>query len=756
MSLLYNLSMDDRVGHEESSRRRGVLGRLRTVEPASDAGIDQLLRHVRASSPKADLKLIEKAYGFAADSHREQFRASGEQFIEHPLAVAEILADLGLDTVSLVSSLLHDVVEDTPLTLVDIEAEFGPQVREIIDGLTKLDKIEFRTREEHQAENLRKMMLAIARDPRVLLIKLADRLHNMRTIAHLPRDKQEQKARETIEIYSPLANRLGIHQIRWQLEDLSFATLYPKQFDEIVRMVEERQPERDALLASVVSELEEAFKRAKIKADVSGRPKHYYSIYEKMIVRGKEFGEIFDLVGIRVLVDDLRDCYAALGTIHALWRPVPGRFKDYIAMPKFNMYQSLHTAVLGPGGKPLEIQIRTHTMHTTAQYGIAAHWKYKEGKGAKAGEADLGWLQQMLEWQKELKDPKEFMESLRIDLYKDEVFVFTPKGDVLSFPQGATPIDFAYAIHTEVGHRCIGGRVNNRLVPLDYQLETGDTVEVLTSKAPAAAPSQDWLAIVRTPRARNKIRQWFSRERREDAMERGREELLRALRREGLSIQETLRSDALVMVAKEMKFPNIEAMEAAIGEGHTSAQAVAQRIAHEVVEEEDVVAPSASPVRMRHPSEHGVLVKGIDDVLARLARCCTPVPGDPIIGFVTRGRGVSVHRTDCPNGRALANDAGRMLEVSWDTAKTASFQVSILVEALDRTKLLRDVTTTISELGVNILSASSQTNPRTRTAALKFTLELGDPAHLEHIIAQVKRVEAVYDAYRMVPGHAKR
>jgi GTP pyrophosphokinase len=435
---------------------------------------------------------------------------------------------------------------------------------------------------------------------------------------------------------------------------------------------------------------------------------------------------------------------------------VPGRFKDYIAMPKFNMYQSLHTAVLGPGGKPLEIQIRTHTMHTTAQYGIAAHWKYKEGKGAKGGEADLGWLQQMLEWQKELKDPREFMESLRIDLYKDEVFVFTPKGDVLSFPQGATPIDFAYAIHTEVGHRCIGGRVNNRLVPLDYQLETGDTVEVLTSKAPAAAPSQDWLSIVQTPRARNKIRQWFSRERREDAMERGREELLRALRREGLSIQETLRSDALVMVAKEMKFSNIEALEAAIGEGHISAQSVAQRIAHEVVEEEDPVAPSASPVRMRHPSEHGVLVKGIDDVLARLARCCTPVPGDPIIGFVTRGRGVSVHRADCPNGRALANDAGRLLEVSWDAAKSASFQVSILVEALDRTKLLRDVTTTISELGVNILSASSQTNPRTRTAALKFTLELGDPAHLEHILAQVKRVDAVYDAYRMVPGHAKR
>jgi GTP pyrophosphokinase len=744
--------MEERLGHEESSRRRGVLGRLRTVEQAPSAGFDQLARHVRASSPKADLKLIEKAYDFAAESHRDQFRASGEQFIEHPLAVAEILADLGLDTVALASALLHDVVEDTPLTLHDIETEFGPQVREIIDGLTKLDKIEFRTREQHQAENLRKMMIAIARDPRVLLIKLADRLHNMRTIAHLPRDKQEAKARETIEIYSPLANRLGIHQIRWQLEDLSFATLYPKQFDEIVRMVEERQPERDALLENVVSELDEALRRSKIKAEVSGRPKHYYSIYEKMIVRGKEFGEIFDLVGIRVLVEELRDCYGALGTIHALWKPVPGRFKDYIAMPKFNMYQSLHTAVLGPGGKPLEIQIRTQGMHRTAQYGIAAHWKYKEAKGGKGSEADLGWLQQMLEWQKELSDPREFMESLRIDLYKDEVFVFTPKGDVLSFPQGSTSVDFAYAIHTEVGHRCIGGRVNGRLVPLDYQLETGDTVEVLTSKAPNAAPSQDWLSMVRTPRARNKIRQWFSRERREDAMERGREELLRALRREGLSIQETLRSDALVIVAKEMKFSSVEALEAAIGAGHASAQSVAQRIAHEVLEEEDVAAQNVTPVRMRPPSEHGVVVKGIDDVLARLARCCTPVPGDPIIGFVTRGRGVSVHRADCPNGRALAQESGRLLEVAWDAAKSASFQVAIIVEALDRTKLLRDVTTMISDLGVNILSASSQTNPRTRTAALRFTLELGDPAHLEHILTQVKRVEAVYDAYRMIPG----
>ncbi|MGH2794767.1 MAG: RelA/SpoT family protein [Actinomycetota bacterium] len=744
--------MEERFAPEDGGRRRGVLARLRTVEAAPDQGLDALLKRLKTASPKADAKQVQKAYEYAAQSHRDQFRASGEQFIEHPLAVADIMCDLWPDTTTIVSALLHDVVEDTPLTLDDIEGEFGGEVRLIIDGLTKLDKIEFRTREQHQAENIRKMMLAMAKDIRVLYIKLADRLHNMRTIGHMPRDKQETKARETLEVFSPLANRLGIYQLRWQLEDLAFATLYPKQFDEIVRMVEDRQPERDALLREVVDELEEAFKSAKLRAEVSGRPKHYYSIYEKMIVRGKEFGEIFDLVGIRVLVDDVRDCYAALGAIHALWKPIPGRFKDYIAMPKFNMYQSLHTAVLGLGGKPLEIQIRTQAMHRTAQYGIAAHWKYKDAKAGR-GEADLAWLQQMLEWQRELSDPKEFMESLKIDLYADEVFVFTPKGDVLSFPRSSTPIDFAYAIHTEVGHRCIGGRVNGRLVSLEYQLETGDTVEVLTSKASNAGPSQDWLNLVRTPRARSKIRQWFSRERREDAMERGREELVRALRREGLSIQETLRSDALAGVAKELGHTSVEALEAAIGEGHVGAQTVAQRIAHEVLEEEDVVS-IPSPVRMRPSSEHGVVVRGLDDVLARLARCCTPVPGDDIIGFVTRGRGVSVHRADCPNGKALAAESGRILEVSWDPARPTTFQVAILVEALDRQKLLRDVTTTISDLGVNILSASSMTNAKTRTAALKFTVELADPTHLQHIIASVKRVEAVFDAYRVVPGHA--
>jgi GTP pyrophosphokinase len=748
--------MEDRATPEESGKRRGVLARLRPLDAQPAAGFESLARVIRATSPKADLKLINKAFEFAADSHREQYRASGEQFIEHPLGVAEILAELGLDTTTLVSALLHDVVEDTPLTLEDIERDFGSEVAAIIDGLTKLDRISFHSREQQQAENLRKMILAMAKDIRVLLIKLADRLHNMRTIGHVPREKQQEKAAETLEVYAPLAHRLGIHQIKWQLEDLSFATLHPKQFEEIVRMVEDREPERDAFVETVVEDLAKALREAKVKAELSGRPKHYWSIYEKMIIRGKEFGEIFDLVGIRVLVETVRDCYATLGVIHALWKPVPGRFKDYVAMPKFNMYQSLHTAVVGREGKPLEIQIRTHTMHRTAEYGIAAHWKYKGGAKAERADADMAWLRQMLDWQRELSDPREFMESLRIDLYQDEVFVFTPKGDVLSFPRGSTPIDFAYAIHTEVGHRCMGARVNGRLVPLDYQLESGDAVEVLTSKARNAVPHRDWLKVVRTPRARNKIRQWFSRERREDAIEKGHEDLTRALRKARMSVQEVSASDALIGLASELRFGSVDAMYAAIGEGHLSAQSVVQRLAHELEDEESsTAAPAPRPVRMRPPSEHGVSVKGIEDVLVRLARCCTPVPRDQIIGFVTRGRGVSVHRADCPNGRALTEQGERMLEVHWDTTVPAAFTVSIQVEALDRTKLLRDVTTAISDLGVNIVSTSSNTNAKTHTANLRFTMELGDPAHLDHILGSVKRIDGVYDAYRLVPGRGR-
>src|SRR5205823_1227283 len=506
----------------------------------------------------------------------------------------------------------------------------------IIDGVTKLDKVTFQSKEAHQAETIRKMIIAMARDIRVLLIKLADRLHNMRTVGHLSRNTQELKARETLEIYAPLAHRLGIHQIKWQLEDLSFATLHPKQFDEIVRMVEERQPEREDVVDQVVEQLSEALRAVKIKSIVSGRPKHFWSIYQKMVIRGREFAEIYDLVGIRVTTETLRDCYGALGIIHSLWKPIPGRVKDYIAMPKFNMYQSLHTAVVGPTGQSLEIQIRTEQMHRTAEYGIAAHWKYKDG--SQREDAELAWLRQMMDWQKELSDPREFMESLRIDLYQDEVFVFTPKGDVRAFPIGATPIDFAYAIHTDVGHRCVGARVNGRLVPLTTEMQSGDTIEIITSKAAGAAPSQDWLQVVKTPRARNKIRQWFTRERREDAIEKGREELRAALRKAGLPVQTTLSSSVMSSIAKDLRLPSVEAMEAAIGAGHLSTAVVIQRLEHEVEGDEDVMPVPSRPVRMRAPSEHGVVVQGVNDVLVRLARCCTPVPHDRIVGFVTRGR----------------------------------------------------------------------------------------------------------------------
>jgi len=735
---------------QTDGKRRGVLARLRPVEQEPESSVDSLLHAVKASNPKADVKLIERAYQYAAESHRDQFRASGERFIEHPLEVARILADLNMDTTTIVAALLHDVVEDTPLSIEEIEKEFGEETSHIIDGVTKLDKVTFQSKEAHQAETIRKMIIAMARDIRVLLIKLADRLHNMRTVGHLSRDTQELKARETLEIYAPLAHRLGIHQIKWQLEDLSFATLHPKQFDEIVRMVEERQPEREDVVEQVVEQLSEALKAVKIKSTVSGRPKHFWSIYQKMVIRGREFAEIYDLVGIRVTTETLRDCYGALGIIHSLWKPIPGRVKDYIAMPKFNMYQSLHTAVVGPNGKPLEIQIRTEQMHRTAEYGIAAHWKYKDG--TQREDAELAWLRQMLDWQKELSDPREFMESLRIDLYQDEVFVFTPKGDVRAFPIGATPIDFAYAIHTDVGHRCVGARVNGRLVPLTTEMQSGDTIEIITSKAAGAAPSQDWLQVVKTPRARNKIRQWFTRERREDAIEKGREELRAALRKAGLPVQTTLSSSVMSSIAKDLRLPSVEAMEAAIGAGHLSTAVVIQRLEHEVEGDEDVMPVPSRPVRMRAPSEHGVVVQGVNDVLVRLARCCTPVPHDRIVGFVTRGRGVSVHRADCPNAKALLSEAERTIDVSWDAARSGSFTVGLMVQALDRQKLLRDVTTAISEMGVNILGSSSHTDPRTRTATLRFSVELADPGHLEHILAQIKRINAVYDASRIVPG----
>jgi guanosine-3',5'-bis(diphosphate) 3'-pyrophosphohydrolase len=750
-----NSAADDPAGGLAATRLRPY-----DAEPPPEPDVEPLLRKMKHRNPKADLVLVRRAYEVAKARHGEQVRKSGLPFIAHPFGVAMIVADLGLDATSIIAALVHDVVEDTSMTLDEVEAQFGPEVGKITDGLTKLDRIGFETREAAQAETIRKMVIAMARDIRVLLIKLADRLHNMRDIGYLPREKQERKARETLEIYAPLANRLGMHQLKWELEDLAFAALFPKRYEEIVRMTTDRQPEREVYLANVIEQVNAQLRTLKIRAEITGRPKHYYSIYEKMVLRGKDFSDIFDLVGVRILTDSIKDCYAALGQVHALWKPVPGRFKDYIAMPKFNLYQSLHTTVVGPEGKPLEIQIRTKAMHQTAEYGIAAHWRYKsrDAKGNPT-EQEMGWLRQLIDWQRELSDPKDFIDNLKTDLYVDEVFVFTPKGDVIQLPAGATPIDFAYAVHTEVGHRCVGARVNKRLVPLEYALQNGDTVEIFTSKAPDAGPSRDWLGIVKTPRARNKIRQWFSKERREDAIEAGKEALVRAMRKAGLPLQRLTQGGALAALASEMRFQNLDALYAAVGSGQVTAPNVVGRLqadlGEEEQEDEDLPLRRATrPVRPL-PASRGVVVKGVDDVWVKLARCCTPVPRDPIIGFVTRGHGVSVHRSDCPNAADLRRHPNRMIEVSWDASGPSVFAVTIQVEALDRTKLLRDITEVLSDHHVNIVSATVATG-RDRIATLRFTFELADISHLAHVLSSVKRVDGVYDAFRVVPhgnGH---
>ncbi|WP_407554139.1 RelA/SpoT family protein [Streptomyces sp. Pv4-95] len=735
--------------------------------------LEPLLRIVRGNDPKieaATLRQIERAYQVAERWHRGQKRKSGDPYITHPLAVTTILAELGMDPATLMAGLLHDTVEDTEYGLDTLRRDFGDQVALLVDGVTKLDKVKFG--EAAQAETVRKMVVAMAKDPRVLVIKLADRLHNMRTMRYLKREKQEKKARETLEIYAPLAHRLGMNTIKWELEDLAFAILYPKMYDEIVRLVAERAPKRDEYLAIVTDEVQADLRAARIKATVTGRPKHYYSVYQKMIVRGRDFAEIYDLVGIRVLVDTVRDCYAALGTVHARWNPVPGRFKDYIAMPKFNMYQSLHTTVIGPNGKPVELQIRTFDMHRRAEYGIAAHWKYKQeavagaskvrtdipkGAGKGAGQDtvnDMAWLRQLLDWQKETEDPGEFLESLRFDLSRNEVFVFTPKGDVIALPAGATPVDFAYAVHTEVGHRTIGARVNGRLVPLESTLDNGDLVEVFTSKAPGAGPSRDWLGFVKSPRARNKIRAWFSKERRDEAIEQGKDAIARAMRKQNLPIQRILTGDSLVTLAHEMRYPDISSLYAAIGEGHVTAQSVVQKLVQALGGQDEATEDIAesTPIRprskRRSSADPGVVVKGVDDVWVKLARCCTPVPGDPIIGFVTRGSGVSVHRADCVNVDSLSKQPERILEVEWAPTQSSVFLVAIQVEALDRSRLLSDVTRVLSDQHVNILSAAVQTS-RDRVATSRFTFEMGDPKHLGHVLKAVRGVEGVYDVYRV-------
>lgn len=754
------MSEDVRSELSTPSRVRARFARFGAARPAGNPVLEPLMTSVRQNHPKADLSVIERAYAVAEHAHDGQMRKSGDAYITHPLAVTTILAELGMTPPTLAAALLHDTVEDTAYGLDELRRDFGDEIAMLVDGVTKLDKVTYG--EAAQAETVRKMVIAMARDIRVLVIKLADRLHNARTWRYVSPESAKRKANETLEIYAPLAHRLGMNTIKWELEDLSFATLYPKVYDEIVRLVAERAPAREEYLAGVRGQVTEDLTAAKIKAAVTGRPKHYYSVYQKMIVRGRDFEEIYDLVAVRVLVDTVRDCYAALGALHSRWNPVPGRFKDYIAMPKFNMYQSLHTTVIGPEGKPVEIQIRTHTMHRRAEYGVAAHWKYKDqasgGGPARPGEItpqnDMAWLRQLLDWQRETEDPGEFLDSLRFEMGSSEVYVFTPKGSVVALPMGGTPVDFAYAVHTEVGHHCIGARVNGRLVPLESTLENGDVVEVLTSKADGAGPSRDWLQFVKSPRARNKIKQWFSKERREEAIEAGKDSIAKALRKQNLPLQRLMSHDSMTAVATDLRYQDIEALYAAVGEGHVSAQHVVGKVvasmggvdgATEDLAEATVPTRAAS---RRKPGDPGVVVVGTADVWVKLAKCCTPVPGDPIIGFVTRGNGVSVHRVDCTNADQLTANPERLIDVEWAPSSASVFLVQLQVEALDRNRLLSDVTRVLSDQHVNILSASVQTS-RDRVAISRFTFEMGDPAHLDHVIKAVRRIDGVFDVYRV-------
>lgn len=714
--------------------------------------VEELIAEVTEFHPECDADLIRRAYAYAERAHREQVRQSGEPYITHPVGCARICAGLGLDDTAIAAALLHDTVEDTEATLEAVEQEFGTEVAQLVDGVTKLSKIHFESREEHQAENYRKLIVAMSSDIRVLVVKLADRLHNMRTLAYMNKQKQIQKAKETLDIYAPLAHRLGIQSVKWELEDLAFATLHPRRYAEIQQLVNQRRQDREAYIAEAGQFLNAELERAGIRAQITGRAKHFYSIYEKMSHKGKEFNEIYDLTGMRVLVDSVKDCYGAVGIIHSLWKPMPGRFKDYVAMPKLNMYQSLHTTVIGPGGKPLEIQIRTHEMHYTAEYGVAAHWLYKH----RARQGVDGWVSQMMDWQRETPDPGEFMETLRSDLYLDEVYVFTPKGEVRNLPAGATPLDFAYEIHTDVGHRCVGAKVNGRIVPLTYQLTSGDFVEVLTSKAPRG-PSRDWLNQVTTSKARSKISQFFRKERREDAEHRGRELLQEHLRRAGLPSQKVAGSPLLLEVIQEMGFRKAEDFYVSLGLGKTSVQTVVNKVVHRLKAGQAVAAEETrAPGREKRPhtaaasSELGIEIDGLADVLVRLAKCCKPVPGDEIVGYISLGRGITIHRDDCPNARALMKNPERFTPVRWGGVPKQSFRVEIAVDAWDRSRLLEDLSRSFAECGANIVTAHCQVDDQMVHDV--FVADVGDLETLKSLIAHLRQVESVFDAYRVTPG----
>ena len=746
------------TGSTGSIIRRALTPRL-FVRSETGGVLERIKRKIRQNNARADVALVDKAYLTAKRAHEGQLRKSGEPYITHPLAVAEILADLGIGAKTIAAALLHDTVEDTDYSLDRVRVDFGEEIALLVDGVTKLDRLKYG--EDAQAETVRKMVVAMSKDIRVILIKLADRLHNARTWGFVDTGSAERKARETLEIYAPLAHRLGIQTIKWELEDLSFAVLHPKLYAEIDTLVKERTPESDLFVQSIIDQIGSDLRGAKVKGQVMGRHKQHYSIYQKMIRQSREFQDIYDLTGIRVLVSSIRDCYAALGAIHARWNPIPGRFKDYIATPKFNLYQSLHTTVFGPDGKAVEIQIRTEEMHRRAEYGVAAHWKYKERQalGARTPEdlpvdENMAWLSHITDWEAETEDPSEFLDTLRYEIGAKEVYVFTPKGRVIGLPSGATPVDFAYAVHTEIGQRVMGAKVNDRLVPLDTVLGSGDTVEVLTSKNADAGPSKDWLNFVTSQRARSKIRGWFTKERRDEAIESGREALAKVVRKKNLPLHRVLSAQNLSEVAHMLRYDSVDDLYAALGEGHVSTQSVLEKfiaLMDESAADDDVFTVPIKKPSSSSSNDSGVLVRGAPDILVKLAKCCTPVPGDPIVGFVTRGNGVSVHRGDCPNVKGFDGELERMIEVEWNTIGKSVFRVHIQVEALDRSGLLSDITRVLSEHHVNILSATVNTDAQ-RLATSRYVFEMSDASHLDRLLQAVRRIEAVYDVYRVNSG----
>ncbi|MFL5964307.1 MAG: RelA/SpoT family protein [Gaiellaceae bacterium] len=723
--------------------------------------VDELLAEVEAYKPDVDRELLTRAFDYAAHAHAGQLRQSGQEFIYHPWGAAKILAGLQLDEATLAAALLHDVVEDTSTDIEELRAEFGDEIANLVEGVTKLTRVKFQSREHAEAENYRKLIVAMAEDLRVILIKLADRLHNLRTIEYLGKQKQLQKARETLEVYAPLAHRLGIHALKWELEDLAFQTLHPRKYEEIKQMVAERRTDREELVREAAMVLQKELDKVDVPADISGRAKHFFSIYDKMAKKGREFNEIYDLTAMRVIAErtgdeGTRDCYGALGLIHSLWKPMPGRFKDYVAMPKFNGYRALHTTVIGPQGRPLEIQVRTRDMHETAEYGVAAHWLYKKGKKEKDRDAEwVAWVKQLMdEGTTDEADPREFMKTFRTDLFEDEVHVFTPKGQVKTLPAGATPIDFAYAVHTDVGHRTVGAKINGRIVPLHYQLKNGDFVEILTSKQ-GRGPSRDWMSLAKSSRARNKIRQWFSRETREDAEAKGREALENALKAQNLPYAKLRGSATLAQVIRETGFKKAEDFYLALGSGKLQAggvvNKVVQRLKTEQVVEEAPVVTKAAKAQPVSGSDMGIVVPGVTDVLVRLAKCCTPVPGDGIVGYISLGRGITIHREDCPNVKALKRSPERFTPVSWDGAATStSFRVQIAVDSWDRPRLLEDVARTFAEHGANIVSYGGTVEDQ--LAKNWYTVEVGDVKGLRTLLTSLRNLEAVFDAYRVTPS----